>query len=40
MYDGEFKNGLPHGKGKSTNNSGAINEAFWVEGIDKMLLTE
>ena len=29
-YDGEFKNGLPHGKGKKRNKNGEIAEFEYV----------
>lgn len=38
-YEGEIKNGLPHGKGKVKTGDGFV-EANWNEGIDVSLIQE
>ena len=34
-YEGEFKNGIKHGKGKETKLSGEIYDGDFVEGVRK-----
>lgn len=37
-YDGEFKDGLPHGKGYITDKNGERQESLWIMGIDEDIL--
>jgi len=35
VYQGEWKAGLPHGKGKYQQASGAIHTGVWINGMKK-----
>lgn len=36
-FQGEIKNGLPHGKGKAPGSDGQLYEVTWNEGISSMI---
>jgi hypothetical protein len=36
-FEGEMKNGLPHGKGRSPDQDGNYHEVTWREGISSII---